>query len=260
MITATDKLRIVAFLKRFGCNRSESLVYIETLISGTTAVQELSRKLKQNRISVYYSVQQLIGKGFLFEIRKGKRRFIAAENPDILMRIVGRRHTELDALEKDVGYISGLLNSIPTVKHEKTVVKLYEETEGFKRMLEESLQTKNEILIFSNTTAFSKMIGEEHYENYFARKAALGTPSRIIYSPCAFAEMINSKMKQYRIDLRILKQDQVSDSGFYLWDDTVSIQSLKENKRSCTMIENKDIADFFRENIFNHFWKEAKPI
>ena len=73
MIANADQLRIIAFLKRFGCNRSQSLTYLEALTSGTTSIQELARKLKQNRISVYYSVQQLIAKGFLFEIRKGKK-------------------------------------------------------------------------------------------------------------------------------------------------------------------------------------------
>lgn len=260
MITNSDQLRIIAFLKRFGCNSSETLTYIEALTSGTTSIQELSRKLKQNRVSVYYSVQQLIEKGFLFEIRKGKKRFIAAESPDILLKIIKERHTELKSLETDVEYIFQLLNAIPVIKHEITVLKLYEETEGFKKMLEESLQAQGEIIVFSNTLIFSTILEEEYYENYFVRKAALGIKSRIIYSPCAFANKINGKKDKYKIDLWILSQNQGSESGFYLWDNTLAIQSLKENKRSCTMIENKDIAHFFRENIFNPFWEQAKPI
>lgn len=236
MIANSDQLRIVAFLKRFGCNRSESLAYLEVLTSGTTSIQELALKLKQNRLSVYYSVHQLIEKGFLFEIRKGKKRFIAAENPDILLKIIGQRHIELKSLEMDVKYISKLLNAIPVIKHEVTVVKLYEETDGFKKMLEESLKAENEIVVFSNSPIFSEMLGQEYYDNYFAKKGS------------------------YKIDLRILPEHQGSEAGFYLWDDTLAIESLKENKISCTMIENKDIANFFRENIFDHFWKEAKEI
>jgi predicted ABC-type ATPase len=140
------------------------------------------------------------------------------------------------------------------------VVKLYEEAEGFKKMLEESLQAKNEIVIFNNTMIFTKMLGEAFYENYFERKAALGIKSRIIYPPCAFADKINAKKDRYKTDLRILSQNLGSEAGFYLWDNTVAIKSLKENKVSCTIIENKDIANFFRNNIFNHFWEEAKPI
>ncbi len=260
MISNSDQLRIVAFLKRFGCNRSESLTYIEVLVSGNTSIQELSRKLKSNRISIHYCVQQLIEKGFLFEIRKGKKRFIGAESPDILLKIIGQRHTELKSLETDVEYISDLLNSIPVIKHEVTVVKLYEETDGFKKMLEDSLQSKTEILIFSNTMVFTKLLGEEYYESYFARQAALGIKSRMIYPPCDFADKIIAQKDKYKIDLRILLQNQGSESGFFLWDDTVAIKSLKENKKSCTIIENKDIAHFFRNNIFNHFWEEAKLV
>lgn len=260
MISNSDQLRIVAFLKRFGCNRSESLTYIEVLTSGTTSIQELARKLKQNRVSVYYSVAQLVGKGFLFEIRKGKKRFIAAESPDVLLRIIGQRYKELEALEIDVGYISKLLNAIPVIKQEVTVVKLYEEIDGFKKMLEESLQAKGEIITFSNTPIFVELLGEEYYDNYFAKKAAKRIRSRIIYSPGDSASKLNMKKDQYKIDLKIFPEHEGSEAGFYLWDNTLVVKSFKENKISCTLIENKDIANFFRENIFNHFWKESKSI
>lgn len=258
MLCDSDQLRIVSFLKRFDCNRSESLAYLEVLSSGTTSVQELSRKLNQNRISVYYSVQQLIEKGFLFEVRKGKKRFIAAENPEILFKMLGDRHLELKSLELDLGYISQLLNSIPTIKHEITVVKLYEGAEGFKKMLEESLEAKDEILIFNNALIFSEILGEESYDRYFLKKAALNISSRIIYAPCPFARTLHSKKDVYKVDLRILAQNQGTEAGFYIWNNTLVIESLKEDKISCTIIENKDIAQFFRKNIFEHFWDEAK--
>ncbi len=234
MIANSDQLRIIEFLKRFGCNKNESIIYLETLHSGTTSIQELSHKLKQNRISIHYGVQQLIQKEFLFEIRKGKKRFISAESPDILLKIIGQRHAELKLLETDVVHISKLLNSISIVKHEVTVVKLYQETDGFKKMLEESLKAKDEIIVFSNTPVFSEMLGEEYYENYFSKKAALGIKSRIIYSPCAFVDKLNLKKEHYKIDLRILPERQGSEAGFYLWDDTLAIESFKENKISCT--------------------------
>jgi len=260
MISNPDQLRINAFLKRFGCNRSECLTYIEALKTGTTTVQELSRILKRNRISVYYNVQQLIEKGLLFEVRKGKRAFISAANSDIFQNIIEKRYTELKSLQTDVEYITKLLNTIPIIKSDTTVVKLYEETVGFKKMLEESLQAENEIVVFSNSPVFWIMLGEEYYEQYFAKKAALGISSRVILPPCAFANKLNEKKEQYKIDLRILQQNQESESEFYLWNNTLAIKSLKEDKRSCTIIENIGIAQFFRDNIFGPFWENAKPI
>lgn len=260
MLTESDRLRIVTLLKRFSCNKNESLTYIQVLISGTTSIQELSRTLKQNRISVYYSVQQLIEKGFLFEVRKGKKRFIAAEDPSILLQMLKKQHAELDALEMDVSHITDLLNSIHIVKHEKTIVKLYEDVEGFKKMLDESLDSKGEIIVFSNTPIFSDILGSEVYENYCVKKAARKIPSRIIYTPCAFSKNLNAHKLDFMIELRLLPQNLSSEAGFYSWDDTVAIVSLKENKISCTLIENKDVTEFFRENIFNHFWAEAEEI
>lgn len=255
-----DQLRISAFLKRFGFSAIENATYLEALKLGTTSIQNLARALSRNRISVYYNVQKLIEKGLLFEIRKGKRRFITATSSDVFAKIIEHRRSELNSLEVEVKYISKLIDAIPVVKHEVTLVKQYEETVGFKKMLEESLQAQNEIVVFSNTPLFLTMLGEEYYEKYFARKAALGITSRIIFPPCDFAKKLQNKAVQYKLDLRILKQNQASESEFYLWDDTLAIKSLKGNKRSCTMIENKDIAHFFRDNIFNPFWADAKPM
>jgi sugar-specific transcriptional regulator TrmB len=246
-------------LKHFGFSGRESLTYIEVLHMGATSIQDLSNKLKRNRITVYYTVQQLIEKGLLFEQRKGKKRLISAEKPEILFTLLERRQRELTSIENNLGHITNLLNSVRSPHHQLTMVKVYEDVEGFKRMLEETLETKGELLVFSSREMFSSLLGESYLESYFKRRVAHGISTRIIYPPCPFAALVDAKKEEYKIELRILIQDQRYESGFYVWNDTVAIKSLREEQRSCTLIENKDIANFFRNNIFEHFWGEAAP-
>lgn len=259
MLKVTDQLRIIAFLKNFGCNNREAGVYIEALKAGITSIQELSRKLKRNRITVHYTVQQLIKKGFLFETRKGTKRLIAAEKPEVLSRMIEHRYNELKSMENQLGYVTKLLNSLEANKNEVTMVKVYDDIEGFKKMLEQSLEAKTEILVFTNMI-FSRILGEDYVINYYERRAAHNIHTRVIYPPGPFATRINAKKNEYKIEVRTLPQDERSESGFYLWDNTLALQSLHEGKRCCTLIENRYITHFFRSNIFNHFWEEATPL
>ncbi len=260
MLNDSDRIRINSFLKRFGLTVVEIEVYLEVLKLGPSSIQELSRSLQRNRISVYYSVHQLIEKGLLYEMRNGKRRLVTTASPDVFQKIFDKKHAELHAMELEIGYISELINTIPVVRNHVTVVKQYEDTLGFKKMLEESLHAKKEIMVFTSTPFYLSMLGEDYFEKYFLRKAELGIITRMIYPPGDFASKLHAKRDSYKIDLRILPQNQKSESGFYLWDNTLAIDSLKEGKKSCTIIENKDIAHFFRDNVFNPFWEMARPI
>lgn len=261
MLSSADKLRVIAYLKNFGCNSHETLAYLEMLAMGTTSVQELSRKLKRNRVTVYYAVHQLIKKGLLFETRKGSKRFIVAEDSDILSKLVTQKEHELNTVQENLPYISKLLHSIHVDQHEPTTVKLYEGAAGFKKMLEETLSAEKEILVFSNMV-LSKihLLGEEYFENYFKRRAEKHIHTRIIYPSNPFADKMNQRKEEYKIDMRVLPQDERSGSGFYLWNNTVAILSLEEDKRSCTIIENRDVAHFFRNNIFDYLWEQAKTL
>lgn len=259
MLGLTDKLRVINFLKYFGCSSQEVVAYLEALKMETISVQELARRLKRNRITVHYTVQQLIKKGFLFETRKGKRHMIAAENPEVLSRMIDQRYNELKSLESCVGHVTQVLANLQSSKHVITLVRVYEESEGIKKMLEEMLDSKGEILTFTNI-ALSKILGEEYVENYFARRAAHNIHTRIIYPPDEFVGKLQEKSTKYKIDVRTFPQDIRSESGFYVWNNKVALHSLKEEKRSCTIIENHDIANFFRNNIFNHFWEEAQTL
>ncbi len=60
--------------------------------------------------------------------------------------------------------------------------------------------------------------------------------------------------------IKILPPDLHWKSGIFSWNDTIAIQSFTESKFTCTMIENKDIAYFYRQVIFELIWQQAAPL
>ena len=144
-----DKQHIIAQLKHFGCNEHEAELYMYSLSIGPETIQKLAKGIKRNRTTVYSEVEQLLKKGLLFETRKEKKRYIGAEQPAVLYSLLQQRENELAVLKKNINYAVELLGSIKTPDSGVPTVKLYEGVDGFKKMLEETLSAKGEVLVFT---------------------------------------------------------------------------------------------------------------
>lgn len=260
MIRPTDHLRIIEFLKHFDCNAREAETYLQCLQLGPATVQEIAHKMKSNRITVHSTIEQLIQKGLLFETRKAKKRLIASESPDILHRLLQRRANEIKLIEHNLDYVIKVLHTIHPSHHYLPTVKLYEEIDGFKKMLEETLTAKNEILIFTCSELFSQALPTDYIEDYYKRRAAIGVHTRVIYPASDFTSRVAKEAKKYNLEIRVPSEKLAYEAGIYLWNNCVALKSFKEDKVTCTIIEHEDIANFFRNIVYEQLWSQAKPV
>ncbi len=260
MVSASEYSRITNQLAHFGCNSREASIYIECLRLGPTSIQDLSRQLKFNRVTVHSAVSQLIGKGFLFETRKGKKRLVVAEAPEVFSRIIQKKQNELMLLRGNLDGVIELLNSVRVADSSRPAVKFYEGIDGFKGMLEETLTAKGEVLVFTYVDLFSKLLGPDYLEDYFVRRAAKGIHTRLIFPPCPFADRVHKKAKEYKIQVRLLPADLQWQSGIFSWNNAIALKSFTHGKITCTIVENEDIAYFYRQIVFELSWKQAMPM
>jgi len=246
--------------ERFGCNKLEATVYLNLLESGGATVQEVAKQVRKNRVTVHSAIERLIEKGFLFETRKNKRRTIVAESPDVLRRLIQKSENELKLLKSQVGQAEELLAQFVQRSESRPTVKFYEGVEGFKRMLEESLTARREVLVFIYVDTFSQVLGPDYLEDYFARRAKLGIHTRLIFPPCPFVHKVAKKSQEYNIEARLLPPELVWQSGVFSWNDVMAIMSLTSGKFTCTIIQNEDIASFYQNIIFELCWGRAERI
>ena len=260
MLSKADQQRITALLKQFDYNPRETEIYIHSLKIGPATVQEIAKQLKQNRVTVHSAIEQLIQKGLLFETRKGKKRLVAADDPDSLHRLLQRKENELQIMRTNLEYVTQLLTSIQASDSSRPTVKFYEGVEGFKKMLEETLTAKNECLFFTYVDLFSELVGPDYLEDYFKRRAAKGIHTKLIFPPCKFANRVNKKADDYKIQVRLMPPDVIWKAGIFSWNNWVAIKSFTEGKITCTLIENADIAHFYRTVIYPMCWEKATPM
>lgn len=259
MLTSAERSRVAALLNRFGCNDREVSIYLQCLSMDPSSVQEIARRTSGNRFTVHSAVEQLIQKGLLFETRKGKRRLIAAENPEVFFRLIARKEEELSKLQTNAEYAVRLLTSVMPVEQGKPAVRFYEGVEGYKKMLEETLSARGEVLVFSYVPLLAGLVGPENLEGVFRKRARKGIVTRLIFPPCDFADRIEAKAKEYKSTVRYLPKGTEWTSGIFAWNDNVALLSYTQNRLTCTIIENKDIADFYRKIIFEMCWAQAQP-
>ncbi len=257
MLTRTDTGRIQEHLQFFGANARESRIYMQCLQLGPVSVQELSRTMKMNRVTVHSAVEQLIEKGLLFESRKGKRRLIVAEEPMSLLRLLAKKEQELSRVRGGMEHMLKLLISLQSTDQSTPSVKLYEGADGFKKMLEETLSARGELLVFSYVPLFSELVGEKYLLDYFQKRADRGIHTRFLFPPCAFADKVAARAKEYRVQVRTLPKKYVWQSGIFSWNDCLALMSYTERHLTCTIIENRDIAHFYRTIMFELCWGQA---
>lgn len=259
-ISRSELRQIENLLKLFDCNQREASIYVQALMMGPSTIQDVANALGQNRVTVHNAVGQIIRKGFLYETRKGKKRLLVAEEPVVLHRILQKRENELKVLKDNAYELSSLLASLQGVSPGVPTVKFYEGSDGFRNMLEDTLSTRDEVLVITYVDLFARSLSADYLEDYFKRRAEKGIHTRLIYPVSNFGARIAKKSSVYKIQVRILEEVPEWRAGAFSWDDSLGIQSLTEGRLTCTIIQNKDIAHFWRQVIFPLLWNAAKPI
>lgn len=258
MLTNTELSRVKAQLKQFDCNDREVDIYLQSLLLGPSTIQDLARHLKMNRVTVHSASDQLIEKGLLFESRKAKKRLIVATEPHTLNNILQRKLNALNLMGQNLNYTIDLLSKIRKSDASKPTVKFYEGIHGFKKMIEETLEAEAEVVIFQSVQFLAQAVTPIYLEDYVRRRAENGISARLIFPPNSFAEDLELKREQYLTQTRYLPADEMWSAGFFAWNNKVALLSFTEGSQTCTILENKDLAYFFKKIIFETAWNKAK--
>lgn len=257
MINQQQKHRISLYLKKFDCTDREVEIYLKCLQLGSSTVQEIARNLNMNRVTVHSATQQLIDKGLLTETRKGKRRLILAEHPKALKQIVQKKMNELKQMDLNLDFLVDMLSKIQTEDSARPTVKFYEGVTGLKKMLEETLESKGEVFLFSFVQLLADAVGPDYLEDYVRRRAEKGIYTRLIFPKCSYGDRLMKKTTEYKITIKVLPDKFKWSAGFFSWNNKVAFLSYTEGKRTVTIIENKDISTFIRDVVFEIAWESA---
>ena len=152
-----------------------------------------------------------------------------------------------------------LLQKAQTTSRYFPTVRFYEGTQGFFRMTEETLESKNDLLVFNFIPKFEEVMSPEGLVDYLTRKGKRGVHSKLLFPMSPLSKKMHKNRHIYDNEMRIIPDEYKWNALLFLWDESVALGSYKEGHLTTTIIDNKDIADMLRL-MHQLIWKDAKKM
>lgn len=126
-------------LEKIGLSENEAKVYSSLLDLGNATVQQIAKKTRIPRPTIYVQLESLMRKGIVATFEKGSRgkkaatkTYFRAEDPIYLKKIVEQEKSELNEKEKVLRDVLPDLAKIFNFAGERPRVRFFEGVEGLK--------------------------------------------------------------------------------------------------------------------------------
>lgn len=251
-----DKNKLRKVLEDTGFTEGESKVYLALLELGESKVGPLIKSSGVSRSKVYDILERLIVKNVVSKIEKNNIMIYQSLTPHAVLNIIRKKEKELKQEEKILHQILPQLTLLqPT---QKVNVVIYEGYEGFKAMIDRTIQelTSKDIydaMGISQTTKGMTPYAKKIYEAQKIKRFK----ARSIFDEKGAFKAAARKTKWH--EMKILPKGWNTPALFTIYSDTVGIHLGKEDSIISIVIKNEDIAKSFRAS-FEAMWKISKKI
>ncbi len=193
---ATDPTQL---LKNLGLSDKAAKVYLACLELGEATVQDLARRAKLKRTTIYYTLEELKDIGAVFQTKRNKKIYFLPEEPMNLLKRVRERIWEVERS------IDVLEDKKHAVFHKPRIYFLYGPS-GFKHIWDMIFQSKQkEFRILTEGVNFLDFVKERYIlEEIIKTKKKLGISSRQLIVDSEYAREIVEKDSQENRQSKIL--------------------------------------------------------
>ncbi len=241
---------------QLGLNAKESATYEMLVEKGPLTAGKLLKNLPYKRGDVYYILSRLKEKGLVTDALSKKGLVVfSPENPSALQALAER------SLEHANHVKTGLDAALPNLKSwynlamQKPGVRFYEGEDGIWKLLDDTLESKNELLFLGDHEAIHAHIPALNKE-YVRKRKKRGIKKRLIQfdtpSTREFARNGN-ELTEVRL---ISAYTSIVRSFMHIYDGKVSYVTFSENVFIGAIIEDPMFYELQRA-MFENLWKSA---
>jgi sugar-specific transcriptional regulator TrmB len=238
-------------LKKAGLNSKEAKVYLALIRLGQTTIQGLALETLLPRTSLYYTIERLKNKGFVFEEIKNKKRYFLARNPSFLKKVAEEKISEAEQFSYSLQKIIGSLKKTAKKSSSFARVKFFEGKESVWEVFEIILYSRQDSLWFGFGKKFIENFDFNSFlEDFTKRRRQLGrTKSYNILPTFGEIKKIAQREETDFQEFKLLDENQDFNAGICIFGNKIAIFS-REKKLSATIIEGKAIADLVKAMFF----------
>jgi len=255
MLSKIQERQLNQALLQLGLSEKEAMIYSAAIEKKSSSIIDLSNRTKLSRGTVFDIVEKLKKKGFLAEIKQGKRRKIVIENPtNKFYNILDQKHLKLEQEKNLVEDILPIIKSIGDTEDFKPQIRVYTGERGFKKVWDEILTAKNkEFLSIAKIEAFASFIGKDYLQELQERKVKIGYHSRAINEYSKSAQLLKDDDSKYNRKTRFTPKEFSFSSTEIIFDDKIAMFSTRE-ENVIVIIESHDFAQTHR-TYFEMMWQ-----
>lgn len=162
-------------LQQYGLSEKEAKVYLTTLQLGSAPGSSIARNSQENRATVYTVLKELQKKGIANEVKKGNMTYFSVIAPELLLRELEDKYNRFKEKLPEFLVIAEKFGNKPKVQ-------FFEWIEGVKKMYEDLLTSKTEILSFLGIENTNKELLQYLYRDFLVRRIKNNIHARVILS------------------------------------------------------------------------------
>ena len=233
-------------LKELNLSDKEVKVYLSLLMLGQSAVNDVAKKARLNRVSTYDILESLLDRGFVsYVIISGVKHFEAVE-PSRFLDSLKEKQEKIEAVLPE-------LESVRASLAKKPQIEMYEEIDGLKSIFNDILRENKETwfigdpqMLVSLQFYFPHFIRQKRKQGMFSKVITYDCPSMRKYKKDAPEKYINMKFIQKKLEMTKV-----------IYGNKVAFLTFRENNSIGILINNKDIAETERK-LFEVLWDSAE--
>lgn len=254
MLNNNQREQIKTGLLQLSFSDKEIDVYIAILQNNESSIPSLAKETKLSRGTVYDITEKLKEKGFVVEIKKGKKRRLISESPtNKFYRLLDKKQDELKMAKTAVENILPAIKAINVNEDYKPQIRVYAGERGFRQVWDEIFYEKKDFLSIARIETYIKFMGKDFLTEIQERKMKLGLKSRAINETSPAAEEMRLSDVKYARETRLVPKDFQFPSSEIIFGDKVAMFSTRE-ENIIIVIESKDFAETHRA-YFEMIWK-----
>jgi len=239
---------LTTILQNLGLNEKEAKVYLACLELGSATVQEVSDKAGVKRTSVYNFLEDMKARGFITEVKYGKRILLTAEDPHTLLKKADEQKKQLEELLPEFLSIYNLQGSKPKVK-------FYQGVEGLKRIYEDTLKHGGSIYLVSDYERMFETIEPDWMWDYATRRMGKGIKAFSIAKESARGLEVKNRDSKHLRETRFVKEVDF-ETEINIYGDKIALLSFRRPYAG-VIIEDRAIAQTLK-SMWKIIWKQAK--
>ncbi len=219
-------------LKKYGLTDKETNVYLALLELGKARVQEIAKRVRLPRSTVYSVLEALEQRGLLTTYDEGKIKIFIAENPKKIMHDMTERMKRLEDIYPD---LKNLFQTHKTLPH----IRYYEGKDALQDMYWEILNKKGlkEYSIIASEEEWQNL-GSTFVKNFKKKRADAGIKTRMILEHSSVALARKAEEQTAFSEVKIIPPGfgWKFSAGCYIFKDRVIFIAYKKDLVACEII------------------------